>query len=81
MGDSFQKYYGFSSEEAKTAIEYYREYYTEKGILENTLYDGIEALLKRIKTPVVSLSLPRQAKDSQKGFLNTLAWTDIFLML
>jgi phosphoglycolate phosphatase len=49
LGDSFQKYYGFSSEEAKTAIEYYREYYTEKGIFENTLYDGIEALLKRIK--------------------------------
>ena len=49
LGDSFQKFYGFSNEETITAIKYYREYYTEKGIFENLLYDGIETLLKKIK--------------------------------
>lgn len=49
LGDSFQMYYGFSYEESKKAIEYYREYYTNKGIYENRLYDGIEVLLKKIK--------------------------------
>jgi len=49
LGDSFQMYYGFSPEKSKTAIEYYREYYTVKGMFENRLYEGIEALLKNIK--------------------------------
>lgn len=49
LGDSFQMYYGFSLEESKTAIIYYREYYTERGMFENVLYEGIEALLRKIK--------------------------------
>lgn len=47
--DSFEKYYGFSKEQAKTAVEYYREYYREKGIFENMVYDGLEDLLKILK--------------------------------
>ena len=47
--DSFQKHCRFSYKEAETAVEYYREYYREKGIFENLLYDGIEALLKKLK--------------------------------
>ena len=47
--ESFEKYYGFSKEEAKKAIEYYREYYKDKGIFENLLYDGCEDLLKELK--------------------------------
>jgi len=47
--DSFEKFYGFSKEEAKTAVEYFREYYRDKGIFENLVYDGYEDLLKRLK--------------------------------
>lgn len=47
--DSFEKYYGFSKEESKMAVEYYREYYRDKGIFENMLYDGFEDLLKTLK--------------------------------
>lgn len=43
---SFENYYGFSKEEAYKAVEYYREYYRDKGIFENLLYDGIKSLLK-----------------------------------
>lgn len=46
---SFEKYYGFSEEDAKTAVEYYREYYRENGIFENSVYNGIEDLLKALK--------------------------------
>ena len=46
--DSFMKYYGFSEDQARQAVAYYREYYTEKGMLENRVYDGIETLLKRL---------------------------------
>ena len=49
LWNSFEDYYGFSKEEAKTAVEYYREYYREKGIFENLVYDGFEDLLKTLK--------------------------------
>lgn len=47
--DSFEKYYGFSHEEAVKSVDYYREYYRDKGIYENAVYDGIENLLKSLK--------------------------------
>ncbi len=46
--DSFMKYYGFSKEEAHRVVEVYREYYSDKGIFECRLYDGIQKLLKRL---------------------------------
>ena len=46
---SFMKYYGFSEEEAHTAVDYYREYYADKGIFENRLYDGVEDLLDKLQ--------------------------------
>lgn len=58
LKESFEKYYGFSEEEAGKAIGYYREYYSDKGIFENAVYEGIEDLLKEIqeskKTAVVA---------------------------
>ncbi len=47
--DSFQEFYGLSREEAKTAVEYYREYYRAKGIFENSVFPGIEDLLRSFK--------------------------------
>ncbi|MBQ2841806.1 MAG: HAD family hydrolase [Clostridia bacterium] len=46
--DSFERFYGFSHEEAVKSVDYYREYYRDKGIYENTVYNGIEELLKRL---------------------------------
>lgn len=48
LQDSFEQFYGFSQEEAKMAVQYYREYYKEKGIFENKLYDGMEHLLQSL---------------------------------
>lgn len=49
LWDSFENYYGFSKEEAKTAVGYFREYYKDQGILENVVYEGVEDLLKILK--------------------------------
>ncbi|RQD68583.1 MAG: HAD family hydrolase [Tindallia sp. MSAO_Bac2] len=49
LWDSFEKYYDFSKEEARKAVEYYREYYREKGMFENVVYEGIEDLLRQLK--------------------------------
>ncbi len=46
--DSFEKYYGFSHEEAVKSVDYYREYYADKGIYENEVYNGIEAMLQKL---------------------------------
>jgi phosphoglycolate phosphatase len=45
---SFMEYCGFTPEGAKKAVAYYREYFSEKGIYENKLYDGIELVLKTL---------------------------------
>lgn len=49
LHDSFMRYYGFSKEEAETAVEYFREYFRDTGIFENEVYDGIENLLSKLK--------------------------------
>lgn len=48
LHDSFINFCGFSPEESVKAVEYYREYYREKGIYENELYDGVEAMLQEL---------------------------------
>ena len=46
--ESFNKFYGFDEEQSWQALTYYREYFTEKGIMENFVYDGIEELLQAL---------------------------------
>ncbi len=46
--ESFVKFYGFSEDESRIALSYYREYFKEKGIIENFVYDGIEDLLRSL---------------------------------
>ncbi len=45
----FMEYYGMSRQEGDRAVKLYREYYTDKGIYENELYEGIEDVLKYIE--------------------------------
>lgn len=62
LNESFEKFYGFSKEEASNAVMIYREYYREKGMFENLVYDGIEELLIAIndkgKKAAVATSKP-----------------------
>ena len=52
---SFGEY--FSEEDAKRAVEYYRERFRETGIFENGVYDGIEDMLKAAKESGKKLAL------------------------
>lgn len=64
LQDSFQNFYGFSKDDSKLAIERFREYFREKGIFENELYDGIDLLLKTLKdngkTIILATSKPEE---------------------
>ena len=47
--DSFIRFYGFSAEQARQAVDDYREYYAVKGIFENRVYDGVVSMLQGLK--------------------------------
>lgn len=49
LRDSFMEYYGFSEENATTAISIYREYFSDRGLYENEAYEGIDRVLKTLK--------------------------------
>ncbi len=61
---SFCQFHGLSDEESIIALGYYREYFSAKGMFENILYDGIAALLNKLKTEgytlIVATSKPEE---------------------
>lgn len=46
---SFMDFYGLDRQKALEAVEFYREYYRDRGIWENEVYAGIPELLARLK--------------------------------
>ena len=62
LRDSFKQFYGFSDEGATGAIDKYREYFSETGIYENSVYPGIDHLLETLnnqgKTLILATSKP-----------------------
>ena len=43
--DSFKEFYGFDDDKAWQGLVYYREYFGDKGLYENKVYEGIYELL------------------------------------
>lgn len=48
LRDSFMEFNGFTKEQAEEAVLAYREYYGEKGILENDIMPGMEQALEKL---------------------------------
>lgn len=49
LKDSFKDFYNLSDDEAENAIDQFRVYFKEFGMFENSVYPGIENLLKDLK--------------------------------
>ncbi|MBS7525935.1 HAD family hydrolase [Fusibacter paucivorans] len=49
LKESFMTFYGMTESEALQAIEHYRTYFKDSGMLDNFAYEGIEQLLERLK--------------------------------
>jgi phosphoglycolate phosphatase len=49
LSESFPAAYGLSEEETERAIVYFREYYNDTGVFENSPYPGIPELLAKLK--------------------------------
>ena len=63
LKDSFAKYYGMNEDECTLAVKYYREYYADRGIFENELYEGVPALLSSIRERGKSIVLATSKPD------------------
>jgi haloacid dehalogenase superfamily, subfamily IA, variant 1 with third motif having Dx(3-4)D or Dx(3-4)E len=63
LKNSFKGFYGFDDEDAESAVTEYRKYFSEKGIYENAIFDGIDEMLKALrdagKTIILATSKPR----------------------
>lgn len=61
---AFSEHYGFTREESHRALLYYREYFCEKGMFENRVYEGITELLAHLKatgrTVILATSKPEE---------------------
>lgn len=49
LSESFEAYYALDAAATARAIGYYREYFADSGIWENTLYPGMVGLLSRLR--------------------------------
>ena len=49
LKDAFSDFCGLSKEDAERAVASYREYYKERGIFENVMYDGVTEMLDALK--------------------------------
>ena len=62
LKEQFIKFCGFSEEEGARAVEHYREYYRDRGIFENEVYEGVPELLRELKdaglTVIMATSKP-----------------------
>lgn len=60
--DLFRDYVGYSQEETERAVKFFRRYYQERGILENTMFPGMDTLLQKLvaagRKPVLATSKP-----------------------
>lgn len=55
--ESFERFYGFDSDQAGRALKFYREYFADKGIFENKVYDGIRDMLSALYESGLTLAV------------------------
>ncbi|MGL5245584.1 MAG: HAD family hydrolase [Sarcina sp.] len=74
LKDSFMKFYDFEEDKALDAIMKYREYFAEKGIYENELYENIEDVLSTLKengkTIILATSKPQVFAEKILQYFN-----------
>ncbi len=67
LHESFEKYYGFSTEDAFRAVDAYREYFAVKGIFENEVYAGIRETLAVLRERGIKISLATSKPEIYAG--------------
>lgn len=70
MPQSFEEYWGFSHEDAVRFLEDYREYFSVKGLFENSVYPGVLPLLEALHAAGARLFI---ATTKPTGFSEQIA--------
>ncbi|MDE7219317.1 MAG: HAD family hydrolase [Oscillospiraceae bacterium] len=65
LNESLPEFYGFSPEQTAEAVTVFREYFMEKGWLENAPYPGIGALLSELKAAGLRLMVATSKPEVQ----------------
>lgn len=55
--EQFQETYGISLDEARVLVDHFHDYYEDRGILENELYEGIPQALQTLKDAGATLAV------------------------
>ena len=64
---------GISEERAAEMVTLYREYFTVTGIFENSVYDGVEEMLKTLKEAGIKIAMATSKPEKlQKSLQITL---------
>lgn len=75
MPQSFEEYWGFSHEDAVRFLADYREYFSVKGLFENSVYPGVIDLLDALKSAGARLFI---ATTKPTGFSEQIAERFLF---
>lgn len=67
LRESFTKSLGLSHADSELAVQYYREYYMDKGMYENSVYEGIPELLNFCKKNNISLYVATAKPEHYAG--------------
>lgn len=79
LADSFEKLYGLNAQEVAKAVAYYREYYQEKGIFENHVYQEIPEVLASLNAKGCQLYIATSKPEIYaKQILNHFDLTNYF---
>jgi len=57
LQDSFRDFYGFSEERVSLAVRLFREYFSQKGIYENAVYEGVPEMLAALQQKGIVLAV------------------------
>ena len=69
LKEQFQSVFGLSENEGADMVATYREYYSDKGIFENRVYDGVPEMLEGLKTAGarILMATSKPEKYAKKG--------------
>lgn len=78
--DAFMKYYGFSENDAKQAVAYYRDFFRKTGIYQNSVFEGIDELLKTLKNAdkilILATSKPQEFAEIVLNHFDLMQYFD-----
>ncbi len=69
LHEQFQRVCGITEEESLKMVDVYREYYSEQGIFENRLYDGIIPMLQQIKKAGLHILMATSKAEKYAGII------------